>query len=164
MKLLFVQTGGTIDKGYFSTANNHGYNFEITDPAYERILERIRPSFDYETTTVARKDSTELTDADRLAIFNACKTTSIDRIIVTHGTDSILQSAEAVDGINNKTIVFTGARIPEYFKDSDADFNLGSAISAATYLPIGVYIAMNGLVLPWRDIIYDPVTETFIAK
>ena len=164
MKLLFVQTGGTIDKGYFSTVKNHGYNFEISNPAYERILERIKPSFVYETITVTRKDSTELTNADRSAIVDVCKNTSIDRIIVTHGTDTILRSAEAADAIKGKTIVFTGSMTPEYFKDSDADFNLGSAISAATILPEGVYVAMNGLVLPWRNIIYDSVTEKFIEK
>lgn len=142
MNILFVQTGGTIDKDYPENDNNHGYYFEIGEPSFLHTLERANPDFSYKTTTVVRKDSLDLTDADRASIKQALLDAKEEKIVVTHGTDTIHITAETISDIKNKTIVLTGSRLPEKFYDSEADFNLGMAIAGAQVLPHGVYIAL----------------------
>ncbi len=148
MKVLFIQTGGTIDKNYPAGVNNHGYNFEITEPAFDRILKRIKPKFEYEAKLLLKKDSLDLEDKDRALILETCQNSSFDKIIITHGTDTMSQTAQTLAAIKDKTIVITGAMLPEKFKDSDADFNLGTAIGALSSLPPGIYIALHGQVFP----------------
>ncbi|MFZ2513193.1 MAG: asparaginase domain-containing protein [Candidatus Saccharimonadales bacterium] len=149
MNILFVQTGGTIDKDYPENDNNHGYYFEIGEPSFLHTLERANPDFSYKTTTVVRKDSLDLTDADRASIKQALLDAKEEKIVVTHGTDTIHITAETISDIKNKTIVLTGSRLPEKFYDSEADFNLGMAIAGAQVLPHGVYIALFGLLTRW---------------
>lgn len=148
MKILFIQTGGTIDKDY--EKGRKAYLFEITDPAIGRILKRANPNFTYEVATLTKKDSLDLTDQDRKKIYNYCAKSKEERIIITHGTDTMNLTAKMLSGITDKTIVFTGASRPERFRDSDADFNLGGAIAAVQTLPHGVYIVMSGRVYPWN--------------
>lgn len=162
MKLLFLQTGGTIDKDYPSGDDNHGYSFEITTPAYERILKRVNPSFDYEEKMVLQKDSTDITDEDRQLLLETCKDADAERIVITHGTDTMIQTAEVLSVLSEKTIVLTGAMLPELFKESDADFNLGCAVGAATALQPGVYIAMNGSVMAWNEVTFNDATSQFV--
>lgn len=162
MKILFIQAGGTIDKGYPHTDENHGYAFEIDEPAVKRILPILKPSFEYEIVTVCRKDSLDMTDDDRVALRKACEESAVDRIVITHGTDTILKTAETLDGVPKKVIVLTGARKPELFRDSDAPINVGLAVGAAGTLKAGVYVALNGLVLPWRECRWDPKTRQFV--
>ena len=164
MKLLFIQTGGTIDKDYPSGDDNHGYGFEITTPAFERILQRVNPSFDYETKMVLQKDSLDITDEDRQAILAACKESLADKIVITHGTDTMIKTAELLAQLTDKTIVLTGAMLPELFKHSDADFNLGSAVGAAMALKPGVYITMNGSVMQWNEVTFNDATSQFVRK
>lgn len=164
MKILFVQTGGSIDKDYPTGEDDHGYTFVITTPAYKRVLNNIRPSFDYETLTVLQKDSLDITDEDRQKILEACKGSPIDKIIVTHGTDTMLKTAELLSQIQDKTIVITGSMSPELFKNTDADFNIGTAVGSLSVLKPGVYIAMNGLVLPWDKIVFNDESKRFIEK
>lgn len=149
MTILFVQTGGTIDKDYPENDNNHGYYFEIGEPSFLRTLERANPDFSYRMITTTRKDSLDLTDKDRVLIKEAVATAKEDRIVVTHGTDTIHVTAKELSDIKGKTIILTGSRLPEKFYDSEADFNLGMAIAGAQVLPHGVYIALFGLLTPW---------------
>lgn len=164
MKILFIQTGGSIDKDYPAGKDNHGYSFKIEDPAYDRILGRANPSFEFETKTVLRKDSLDITDDNRKLILEVCENTDINKIVITHGTDTIIKTAELLSRVNGKTIVLTGAFSPELFKNSDADFNLGTAVGAVGVLPNGVYIAMNGEVLRWDDAVVDADTGRFVSR
>ncbi len=148
-----MQTGGTIDKDYPENDTNHGYSFEVGEPSFLRILERANPDFTYRTLTVTRKDSLDLTDADRAKIKAAVAAAKQDRIVITHGTDTIHQTAKVLASTKGKTVVLTGARLPEKFYDSEADFNVGMAIAGAQVLPPGIYIALYGLVTPWDQYI-----------
>jgi L-asparaginase len=147
MYITFIQTGGTIDKDYAQTAKT--YNFEISEPAVKRVLEKVRPCFDFEIRSVVRKDSLDITESDRGKIYNECVNTKASKIIVTHGTDTMCRTAKVLSQIKNKTIVLVGSSKPEKFYDSDASFNIGVAVGAINRLPNGVYIAMNGRVYNW---------------
>lgn len=142
MSILFIQTGGTIDKDYPRTVR--GYAFEIAEPAVKRILDRIRPGIKYNVVNLLQKDSSDLTPTDRKKILDYCRKTTSEKIIITHGTDTIIQTAQLLKSIKSKTIILTGAFKPETFKNSDADFNIGFAIGALEYVPCGVYIALQG--------------------
>jgi L-asparaginase len=160
MKILFIQTGGTIDKDY--PKQTKGYAFEICEPAVKRILERINPVFGYEIKTLIKKDSLGIDDEDRKKIFDTCMNTGYDKIIITHGTDTIIETSKFLSKIKNKVIILTGAMKPERFKDSDAEFNLGTAIGAIGVVSEGVYIAMNGIVLPADKTKRDTKTGKFL--
>jgi L-asparaginase len=162
MKILFIQTGGTIDKDYPKITS--GYAFEINDPAVNRILSDVNPSFEYEVISVCRKDSTDINDEDRVKIYNTCKDSLIDKIIVTHGTDTMLETAEKLSDIKDKTIVITGSMRPEKFTNTDADFNIGLAVGGVQTLPSGVYIAMHGMLILWNKASRDLKTGQFIIK
>jgi L-asparaginase len=164
MNILFIQTGGSIDKNYPETTK--AYAFEITRPASEKILARIKPkpNFSYKIVRLLQKDSLDLTEEDRAMIVNTCQKAEWDKIVVTHGTDTMLESAAALSVITDKTIVLTGAMTPERLKGSDADFNVGLAIGALEYLSNGVYIAMNGRVLHYSKSIRESSSGQFIEK
>lgn len=133
MKILFIQTGGTIDKDYPKLTK--GYAFEITTPAVERIMENVNPSFEFEIVPLIQKDSTELTESDREIIHELCENTKTSKIIITHGTDTMIETALKLADIENKTIILTGAMRPERFTNSDADFNIGVAVGAINVTP-----------------------------
>jgi L-asparaginase len=162
MKITFIQTGGTIDKDYPRTTK--GYAFEISEPAVKRILEKLNPSFDFEIISALKKDSLEMTDDDRQKIYNLCKELENDKIIITHGTDTMMETAEKLSSIKDKVIVITGAMRPERFTNSDAPINIGVAIGAVNVLEIGVYIAMHGQVLPWNRITRNKETGQFVLE
>ncbi|MGA7306316.1 MAG: asparaginase domain-containing protein [Rhodothermales bacterium] len=142
MKIVFITTGGTIDKIYFDAKSG----YEVGDPQVIDILSESNVIFEYDVHNLFRKDSLDLTDDDRLAIREAVDTEDCDRIIVTHGTDTMVETARALLGCAGKTIVLTGSLAPARFKISDAELNLGMAIAAVQMLPNGVYITMNGTV------------------
>ena len=144
MNILFVQTGGTIDKAY--PKSNKGYAFEIHDAAFNRILSRGQVDFEYESLCLFRKDSTELTAEDRIQLKKKIEESSFNRIVITHGSDTMIETAQFVAERCQKTIVFTAAFLPEAFRDSDADFNLGMAVAVVQVNEPGVYIVMNGQV------------------
>lgn len=160
MEILFIQTGGTIDKDYPKPTK--GYAFEITVPATQRILEDINPFFDFEILPLLQKDSLDLTDEDRDKIREACLSTNVDKIVITHGTDTMVETATKLADIKNKVIVLTGAMRPERFSDSDADFNVGVAIGAINMVKEGVYIAMNGRVYQYDKVKRDLTTGQFV--
>lgn len=159
MKILFIQTGGTIDKDY--PRNQKGYAFEITEPAVERMLKRLNPAFDYQIVSLLRKDSLDLTADDRKNIYDACIAADGDKIIVTHGTDTMIETARFLSSIKSKLIILTGAMKPEKFTDSDAPLNLGVALGAISLLEKGVFIAMNGRVYRFDEAARNPETGQF---
>jgi L-asparaginase len=137
-------TGGSIDKAY-STAES---DFIVAEPQAAHILREANVNLTFTITELTRKDSLALTDDDRARIVEAVRHSPARQIVITHGTDTMPQTAAALAAIADKTIVITGAMQPAAFKTSDAAFNLGTAIAAAQVMPAGVYIAMSGLILP----------------
>jgi len=135
-----LTTGGTIDKVYFDAKSD----FEIGDTLLPELLAEANIHNGYSLRELVRKDSLEMTDEDRKIIAGAISQTSAERILITHGTDTMAQTAQALKGVTGKTIVLFGAMQPVRMRRSDAIFNLGFAWAAVSLLPEGVYIAMNG--------------------
>lgn len=140
MKIQVFCVGGTIDKIYFDAKSK----YEVGAPAIGKMLNQIAVNLDIEVTSLMAKDSLEMTDADRQAIAEAVGACDADKIIITHGTDTMPETARSLSNISNKAIVLTGALAPAIFKDSDAMFNVGGALAAVQALESGVYIVMNG--------------------
>ena len=151
MKIRFIQAGGSIDKDYLGNSASHGYNFLIDKPASSMILERVKPKFSYEKESVIKKDSLDLVAEDREKIYQACKNSPEDKIIITHGTDMIQETAQKLDSIKDKIIVLVGAMRPAQFWDSDAPFNIGLAVGGVQTLTSGIYIVMHGIIYPWQE-------------
>ncbi len=147
MQLEIFTTGGTIDKVYFDAKSK----FEVGEPQILEVLSEANLSIDYQVTPLMRKDSLELTDQDRELVRKAVEASTTTRIVITHGTDTMTDTARALAGIAGKTIVLTGAMQPARFRFTDAVFNIASAMMAAQTLAEGVYITMNGQV-------FDPAT------
>ncbi|QQR79163.1 MAG: asparaginase [Candidatus Moraniibacteriota bacterium] len=162
MKITFIQIGGTIDKEY--PRMTKGYAFEIGEPAVKRILEKVNPNFEHEIISLLKKDSLDLTDDDRAKILEACRNAVGDKIIITHGTDTMIETADKLSEIQNKTIIITGSMRPEKFSDSDAMFNVGAAVIAVQTVPKGIYIAMNGKVYGWNEVKRNKETGQFVDK
>jgi L-asparaginase len=162
MKISFIQTGGTIDKDYPRTTL--GYAFEITTPAVERILKNVNPTFDFEIFSAFKKDSMEITYEDRESLRKLVGGLENNKVIITHGTDTMLETAEKLSTLKDKTIIISGAMRPEKFSDSDAPFNIGMAVAAVGILSPGIYIAMHGKVLLWNKCTRNLETGQFIDK
>jgi len=160
MKIVFIQTGGTIDKDYPKTQK--GYAFEIAKPAVERILQRAHPNFDFNVISLLKKDSLDITEQDRDRMHETCQRADTKKIVITHGTDTMLETARKLSDIKDKVIILTGAMRPEKFVDSDAAFNVGTAIGAINVLSNGVYVAMNGRVYAWNEVRRNKKTGQFI--
>lgn len=142
MKIKILTTGGTIDKIYFDKKSL----YEVGDPQASGVLERANVCFEYEVDSILRQDSLDLTDDDRQIIRNAVASSPEDKIVITHGTDTMIETASVLKGLSGRTIVLTGSMYPAQFRDSDAVFNLGCAVTAVQTLDPGVYIAMNGCI------------------
>jgi L-asparaginase len=142
LQFTIYTTGGTIDKVYFDAKGG----YEVGAPMVRQILEHGRVIGEVPIIELLRKDSLEMTAGDRAAIRAAIAASEATRVVVTHGTDTMVETARELQGIAGKTIVLTGALQPARFADSDAEFNLGLAIGAVQALPAGVYIAANGQV------------------
>jgi L-asparaginase len=141
-KLLIITTGGTIDKIYFDEQSD----YQVGEPQISQILHLMHVAFDFEVMALMRKDSLHLNEEDRKLIRAAVAASEASHILITHGTDSMVETAAELKDIPDKTIVLTGALNPARFRDSDAIFNIGCAVGAAQCLSPGVYIAMNGKV------------------
>ena len=139
-QLLIVTTGGTIDKVYFDDKSD----FQVGDPQIGRILDELGVAFRFSVIPILRKDSLHITAADRELLRATIAAQPARHVLVTHGTDSMVETAKVLASIIDKTIVLTGALNPARFRGSDADFNIGTAVGAVQCLPPGVYIAMNG--------------------
>lgn len=140
MKIKFFTTGGTIDKVYFDAKSE----FQVGPPQVLEVLKEANVTFEFDIESILRKDSLDLTDEDRQLVRRRVEAESCARIVVTHGTDTMVETGRVLAGIANKTIVLTGSMQPARFRSTDAVFNIGSAIGAVQCLPPGVYIAMNG--------------------
>ena len=147
-QLLIVTTGGTIDKIYFDAKSD----YQVGEPQIGGILEDFRVAFRFHVIPLLRKDSLFVTDADRQLLRATIAAQDEAHVLVTHGTDSMVQTAEVLAGIPGKTIVLTGALNPARFEGSDAVFNIGCAVGAVQSLPEGVYIAMNGRIWDPRKV------------
>ena len=145
--LTIVTTGGTIDKIYFDDKST----FQIGEPQIGDILDTLGVAFTFEVLPVLRKDSLHMDDTDRRTIRAAIEAQPHRHALVTHGTDTMVETAKALEGLAGKVVVLTGALNPALFKGSDAVFNIGCAVGAVQSLDDGVYIAMNGRV-------WDPAT------
>ena len=133
-------TGGTIDKVYFDALSD----YQIGNPVVENILNEGLAKFSFAVDSILKKDSLEITDEDREKIYQHVAAESCGNILITHGTDTMINTAQRLEEIKDKTIVLTGAMQPARFRNTDAIFNIGYAIAAAQHLPHGVYLAMNG--------------------
>lgn len=142
MPIKIFTTGGTIDKAYFDQKSA----YQVGEPQASGVLERANVVIDYEVVPLMQKDSLDMTDADREKIRDTVLSDSADRVIVTHGTDTMIETAKVLRQIPDKTIVLTGSMYPAQYRDSDAVFNLGCALLGVQILEPGTYIAMNGRV------------------
>ena len=147
--ILVLVTGGTFDKEYNELAGTLAFK----DTHLLEMLRLGRCRIDVSIRTLMMIDSLDMTDADRALIVDQCCQASESRIVVTHGTDTMVETAAALARAlppeSGKTIVLTGAMIPYAFGSSDGLFNLGSALSFVQVLPPGVYVAMNGRYFEW---------------
>jgi L-asparaginase len=146
MAIRILVTGGTFDKEY----NERTGQLYFKDTHLPEMLRLGRSRVDVAIRTIMMIDSLDATDADRALIVQNCAQSPEDRIVITHGTDTMTETAAAVArAVPGKTIVLTGAMVPYAFGSSDGLFNLGSALSFVQVLPPGVYLAMNGKCFPW---------------
>lgn len=159
MKVLI--TGGTLDKQY----NPLNGELVFNQSSVMDMLAQSRNTLKIDLDTLMLKDSLEMSDDDRLHILQACNACEDNQIIITHGTDTMVESAQtiAVQLNPNKTVVLLGAMIPYHFKGSDALFNLGCAMTAVQILPAGVYITMNGQVFDYREVQKNRALGEFVA-
>jgi L-asparaginase len=142
MDIQIFAVGGTIDKIYFDAASE----FKVGEPQIGELLHEANVTFHYEVESLMRKDSLEMNDADRQLIREAVEQCTCERILITHGTDTMADTARALLGLENKAVVMTGSMQPARLRVSDAIFNIGFAVGALLHVPFGIYVAMNGQV------------------
>ena len=149
MFIRVLVTGGTFDKEY----NERTGQLYFKDTHLGEMLRLGRSRVDGTVQTIMMIDSLDMSDADRALIVQNCRDAPEERIVITHGTDTMTDTAAAIaPAVSGKTIVLTGAMVPYAFGSSDGLFNLGSALSFVQVLPPGVYIAMNGKCFPWNRV------------
>jgi len=148
MFIRFITTGGTIDKIYFDALSQ----FEIGDSQVKHILTEGLIEFDYDIVPLFQKDSIDMNDEDRNILRDYIVSDTADRYVITHGTDTMSDTADALADLPDKTIVLTGALSPARFKATDAIFNVGMAVAAVQVALPGVYIAMSGQIFAAGDV------------
>jgi L-asparaginase len=156
--ILVLTTGGTIDKQYFDALSE----YQIGDSAVAALLDEARVALPFRIEGVMRKDSLDLTAADRTLIARHAAEAPETRIVITHGTDTMTETAKVLAAIPGKTMVLTGALAPARFAESDAAFNLGMAFATAQAAPPGVWITMNGSVFPGLGVRKDRGKGCFV--
>ena len=159
VKIQIFSVGGTIDKIYFDAKSS----YEVGPPNISEIIEGLHLNPEFTVTSLMQKDSLEMSDADRETVKQAVMACDADKIIITHGTDTMVATAGVLAEIPGKTIVLTGALQPALFKNSDAMFNIGAAITAAQTLAAGVYITMNGQVFVHDQVRKDVEQNRFVS-
>lgn len=158
MTIRIFITGGTFDKEY----NELNGQLYFKDTHLTELLEMGRNKVPVEIRTLMMVDSLEMTDGDRDLIAHQCNTCDETRIVITHGTDTMAETAAMLaQKVKDKTVVLTGAMIPIKFGSSDGLFNLGSALAFAQSLPVGVYVAMNGRYFHWDNVRKNKETGVF---
>jgi L-asparaginase len=158
--ILVLTTGGTIDKQYFDALSA----YQITDSIITKLLDEGRVRHPYVVEEVLRKDSIDITDADRARIVAHVARAPQSGIVITHGTDTMTLTAQALASIPGKTIVLTGALAPARFSESDAAFNLGMAFATAQVAAPGVYIAINGSVFHGNEVVKNRELGCFVMR
>jgi len=159
MHIRFITTGGTIDKIYFDDLSQ----FEVGDSQIQHILAEGLTSFDYEIVPLLQKDSLEITADDRAHLRRYIEDNDASLFVITHGTDTMAETAAALQGLEGKTIVLTGALTPARFRTTDAIFNVGMAVAAVQVSPPGVYIAMSGQVFAAGEVRKNRAENRFEA-
>ncbi len=158
MAIRIFITGGTFDKEY----NELNGQLYFKDSHLNDLLEMGRSKVPVQTRTLMMIDSLEMTDHDRELIAHQCNQSEEDRIVITHGTDTMSETAKVLaQKVTGKTVVLTGAMIPIKFGSSDGLFNLGSALAFAQTLPVGIYVAMNGRYFTWDNVRKNTQTGMF---
>jgi L-asparaginase len=158
--IIIVTTGGTIDKAYFDALSA----YQVGESMVAHLLDVARVTCPYRIVELLRKDSLEMTDEDRQRLRETVAGLDSHRVIITHGTDTMTDSARILATIPDKTIVLTGALAPARFAETDATFNLGMAFAAVQALPSGVYITMNGQVFRGDHVKKDREQGRFVAQ
>jgi L-asparaginase len=158
LMIRLLVTGGTFDKTY----DEINGTLSFKESHVEEMLRLGRSSLPVTVETVMLIDSLQMTDDDRRVVAQRCQECPEQAIVITHGTDTIVETAAALArNVSGKTIVLTGAMVPYAFGSSDGLFNLGSALSFAQVLPAGVYVAMNGTHFPWDKVRKNREKGTF---
>ena len=158
MHLTIFTTGGSIDKRYSTEESN----FVVGSPQIERLLREGNVTFDYDIELLLRKDSLDVTPEDRRKIVERVRATPHRLVVMTHGTDTMIDTARALTSVSGKVIVLTGAMQPAAFKETDAPFNVGCAIAAVQVLSEGVYLVMNGRIFDPQTIRKDVGRDRFV--
>ncbi len=153
-----VTTGGTIDKLYFDSLSE----YQVGDSVVRKLLSIANVKYPFEVVEAFRKDSLEMTEADREDLYQCVAGLNTSRVVITHGTDTMTVTAARLASIQGKTIVMTGALTPARFSESDASFNLGMAFATAQTAPAGVFIVMNGEVFPAGAVRKDREAGRFV--
>jgi len=156
--ILVVTTGGTIDKQYFDALSE----YQIAESVIEDMLKRARVTQPFRVVELMRKDSLELTAEDRALIRATIAAAPETRVVITHGTDTMTETARVMADIPGKTMVLTGALAPARFAESDAPFNLGMAFACCQSAPPGVWITMNGTVFDGLKVVKDRAAGRFV--
>ncbi|MFT6154442.1 MAG: L-asparaginase [Bermanella sp.] len=156
-KLLLLTTGGTLDKVYFDALSE----FQVGEPVAPNILKAMNVNFKCEHKEICRKDSLELTGQDRLVLKSLIDASDAKYVLITHGTDTMVDSANYIGKHSDKVIIFTGAMQPAAFTSTDAVFNIGTAVGAFNFARPGSYIAMSGQVYPATNVYKNYETKRF---
>ena len=159
LKIRIFAVGGTIDKVYFDAKST----YEVGPPNIAKVLAELSLNIEYGVTSILQKDSLEMDAADRQLILEQVSSAEEGRIVITHGTDTMVHTAKVLSKIRDKTIVLTGALEPAMFKTSDAVFNIGCAVAAVQTLPPNVYIAMNGRIFSHENVAKDVENNRFVT-
>lgn len=157
MYIRFVTTGGTIDKTYFDAISK----YEVGESQVQHILTDGLVSFDYDIVPMFQKDSLEITEENRKALKEYIEKDDATLYVVTHGTDTMAETAAVLRSIPDKTVVLTGSLSPARFRTTDAVFNIGMAVAAVQSAPPGVYLAMNGRVFAEGEAVKNRSTNRF---
>jgi L-asparaginase len=159
MFIRFVTTGGTIDKIYFDDMSQ----FEVGDSQLRHILSEGLATFDYDVISLFQKDSLDITAEDRAKLRHFLQNDDASMYVITHGTDTMTETAAELQGLPGKKIVLTGALSPARFRSTDAVFNVGMAVAAVQRVSPGVYIAMNGQVFAADAVVKNRAENRFEA-
>jgi len=149
MSIKLLITGGTVDKQY----NPLNGELVFVKTHLPEMIEQAKNKVYIELEVLMLKDSLDMNDNDRAMILEKCNATKEERILITHGTDTMVETAQVLGkSISNKTIVLTGAMVPFSFGKTDALFNLGTALASVQILSNGIFIAMGGKIFPWDNV------------
>ncbi|WP_022681293.1 asparaginase domain-containing protein [Sphingobium bisphenolivorans] len=158
--ILILTTGGTIDKIYFDALSD----YQVGETVMAKLLDIARVKRPFRIEEVVRKDSLDLSDADRALIRDRVAAAPESHIIITHGTDTMTETAKLLAAIPEKTVVLVGALAPARFGESDASFNLGMAFATVQLAQPGVYITMSGSVFRADQVVKDRALGAFVRK